>query len=106
MFSAIYFAVASTLLSLHAPEITASQILGGRWLEAANALGRRADADAGVKADAADVQLLGDIQLMTGRLEDAEASYRCCRARVTNCASCRAATPAGRRCFASSSAWR
>jgi AraC-like DNA-binding protein len=76
MFSAIYFAVASTLSSLHAPEITASQILGGRWLEAANALGRRADADAGVKADAADVQLLGDIQLMTGRLEDAEASYR------------------------------
>jgi len=76
MFSAIYFAVASMLSSPNAPEITVSQILGGRWSEAANLLGRRAEADAGLKAEATDVQLLGDLQLMTGRLEDAEGSYR------------------------------
>lgn len=76
MFSAIHFAVAATLSSSNVPEPIAANVLSGRWTEAANALARRTDVDAETKPDAAEIQLHGDIQLMTGRLEDAEASYR------------------------------
>lgn len=77
MFSAIYFSVVSTLSSGTMPESIASRILSGQWLDAANAVARRADTDrASVKPEPDDIQLYGDIQLMTGRYEDAEETYR------------------------------
>ncbi len=76
MFSAIYFAVASTLSSRDLAEPIAVKIHAGRWLEAANAVARLTDTDTEAKPDAGLVALHGDLMLMTGRLEDAESSYR------------------------------
>jgi AraC-like DNA-binding protein len=76
MFSAIYFAVASTLSSSDLAEPIALKIHAGRWLEAANAVARLTDTDIEAKPDAGLIALHGDLMLMTGRLEDAESSYR------------------------------
>lgn len=76
MFLAIHFAVASMLSSKDMPEPVASKIRTGRWLEAANAAARLTDADMEKKPPPELIQLHGDLMLITGRLEDAETSYR------------------------------
>jgi len=76
MFAAIYFAVASTLSSNDLPEPIAAKIREGRWLDAANAVARLTDIDTEEKPQPELIQLHGDLMLITGRMEDAEASYR------------------------------
>lgn len=77
MFSTIYFAASSVLASDDIPADIASKVLDGRFLEAARSAANLADSDAGhAQPGHAHLQIYGDIELMLGRYEEAEETYR------------------------------
>jgi AraC-like DNA-binding protein len=77
MFSTIYFAAASALAFDDTPTHVASKILNGEILEAARCAANYADSDAArAQPTYAQLQIHADIELMLGRHEEAEESYR------------------------------
>lgn len=77
MFSTIYFAACSALASDDTPSDVASKILKGQFIEAAHTAAQHADIDAGHAQPAyAHLQIYGDLELMLGRHEEAEETYR------------------------------
>ncbi|PLZ00046.1 AraC family transcriptional regulator [Burkholderia sp. WAC0059] len=77
MFSTVYFAVVSTLSSSDVAQTLASKMLSGQWQDAVHAAARRADPElASAKPAYDDIQLYGDIQLVLGRHEEAEETFR------------------------------
>ncbi|HEV3104069.1 MAG TPA: helix-turn-helix transcriptional regulator [Trinickia sp.] len=76
MFSTVYFAASSVLASDDIPSDLVSKVLDGRFLDAARTAANLADPDAGAQPGHALLQIYGDIELMLGRYEEAEETYR------------------------------
>jgi AraC-like DNA-binding protein len=77
MFSTIYFAAASALAFDDTPPDVAAKILNGQFLEAARHAAQRVEADAPHSPPSyAQLQIYADLELMLGRQEEAEETYR------------------------------
>ncbi|KKB62707.1 hypothetical protein WM40_15470 [Robbsia andropogonis] len=77
MSTSLYFAVASTLSTSHPSATYCAKMLAGQYSEAATIAAARADYDrAGFQPTYADMQAYADVQLVLGRYEDAEETYR------------------------------
>src|SRR5262245_184918 len=77
MFSTIYFATSSVLSSPELPAQLAAKILSGQFQEAVAAAANLAEHEhAPAKPDYGVVQVYGDLQLVLGRHEEAEETYR------------------------------
>ncbi|PAK10725.1 helix-turn-helix transcriptional regulator [Burkholderia ubonensis] len=77
MFSTLYFAAAATLANPSSTGAYAARVLDGRFAEAAACVAARCDAEPGdPAADVRDVHAYADIQLVLGRFEEAEETFR------------------------------
>ncbi|TKC86965.1 AraC family transcriptional regulator, partial [Trinickia terrae] len=76
MFSTIYFAASSALASDDIPFDVAAKIFKGQFIEASHCAAQLADIDAGHTPGYAHLQIYGDLELMLGRHEEAEETYR------------------------------
>lgn len=77
MFSTIYFAASSALVSVDTPSDITSKILNGQFIEAAHRAALLADTDAAhAQPGYAQLQIYGDLELLLGRHEEAEETYR------------------------------
>ncbi|MDN7673711.1 helix-turn-helix transcriptional regulator [Burkholderia oklahomensis] len=77
MFSTLYFAAAAALANPSSNPVYAARVLDGRFAEAAALVAARGDAEpGGVAADVRDVHAYADIQLVLGRFEEAEDTFR------------------------------
>ena len=77
MFSTIYFAAASALAFDDTPADVASKMLQGQFLDAVRHAARHADTDtAQAQPGYALLQVCADLELMLGRHEEAEETYR------------------------------
>ncbi|HYS66520.1 MAG TPA: helix-turn-helix transcriptional regulator [Paraburkholderia sp.] len=77
MSSSIYFAVASTLASAEPASTFFTKMLAGQFRDALVVAAARADrAQPGIAPDYASLQAYADVQLVLGRHEDAEDTYR------------------------------
>ncbi|HGL4257470.1 helix-turn-helix transcriptional regulator [Burkholderia dolosa] len=77
MFSTIYFAAASALAFDDTPADVASKMLQGQFLDAVRHAARHADTDtAQAQPSYAQLQVCADLELMLGRHEEAEETYR------------------------------
>jgi AraC-like DNA-binding protein len=77
MFSTIYFAASSALAFDDTPSDIASKVLDGQFLDAVRRVAQLADVDAGQPQPGyAQLQIYGDLELMLGRHEEAEETYR------------------------------
>ncbi|MDQ7980290.1 helix-turn-helix transcriptional regulator [Paraburkholderia sp. SARCC-3016] len=77
MFSTIYFAASSALASDDTPSDVATKVLKGQFAEAIHSAGQYADSnDDDAQPGYAQMQIYGDLELMLGRHEEAEETYR------------------------------
>jgi AraC-like DNA-binding protein len=77
MFSTIYFAASSVLTTDNIPSGLVSKVLDGRFLDAVRTAGNLADFnDEHNEHGHAYLQILGDLELLLGRYEEAEETYR------------------------------
>ncbi|MEJ0003140.1 MAG: helix-turn-helix domain-containing protein [Pararobbsia sp.] len=77
MFSTIYFTAASVLAFDETPADVSSKMLNGQFVEAAHRMAQLADLDVGHTQPAhAHLQVYGDLELILGRHEEAEETYR------------------------------
>ncbi|WP_323117791.1 helix-turn-helix domain-containing protein [Burkholderia alba] len=77
MFSTLYFAAAAALANPSSHDAYAGRVFDGRFAEAAALVAARCDGEpGGPVADLRDVQAYADIQLVLGRVEEAEETFR------------------------------
>ncbi|PXX40872.1 MULTISPECIES: helix-turn-helix transcriptional regulator [Burkholderia] len=77
MFSTLYFAAAAALANPASNDAYAARVFDGRFAEAATLVAARCEADPGDPAnDVRDVSAYADIQLVLGRFEEAEDTFR------------------------------
>ncbi|TCW83868.1 AraC family transcriptional regulator [Burkholderia sp. SRS-46] len=77
MFSTLYFAAAAALANPSSTDAYPARVLDGRFAEAAALVAARCDAEPGdAAADVRDVHAYADIQLVLGRFEEAEETFR------------------------------
>ncbi|AJY31754.1 helix-turn-helix domain protein [Burkholderia thailandensis 34] len=77
MFSTLYFAAAAALANPSSNDAYAARVLDGRFAEAAALVAARCDAEPGdAAADVRDIHAYADIQLVLGRFEEAEETFR------------------------------
>ncbi|MCU9953655.1 MULTISPECIES: helix-turn-helix transcriptional regulator [Burkholderia] len=77
MFSTLYFAAAAALANPASNDAYAARVFDGRFAEAAALVAARCEADPGDPAnDVRDVSAYADIQLVLGRFEEAEDTFR------------------------------
>src|ERR1700688_1908702 len=77
MFSTIYFAASSALAFDDTPADVSSKILNGQFMDAARQAAQLADEDAcPAQPGYANLQIYADLELMLGRHEEAEETYR------------------------------
>ncbi|KGS08403.1 helix-turn-helix transcriptional regulator [Burkholderia sp. ABCPW 111] len=77
MFSTLHFAAAAALANPSSNGAYAARVLDGRFAEAAAFVAARCDAEpGGLAADVRDVHAYADIQLVLGRFEEAEDTFR------------------------------
>ncbi|KER67570.1 AraC family transcriptional regulator [Burkholderia cepacia] len=77
MLSTLYFAIASALSSADTSSAFCTKMFAGQFLDAANIAANRADAERPSGAPDVDaLQAYADVQLVLGRYEDAEETYR------------------------------
>jgi AraC-like DNA-binding protein len=83
MFSTIYFAAASALAFDDTPSDVASKILNGQFMEASHSAAQHADSGH-AQPGYAQLQIYGDLELMLGRQEEAEETYRRAQKAIRN----------------------
>lgn len=76
MFSTIYFAAASALAFDDTPADVAAKLLNGQFIEASHCAAQHADTDAHPQPGYAQLQVYADLELVLGRHEEAEETYR------------------------------
>lgn len=77
MFSTLYFAAAAALANPSSNDAYAARVLDGRFAEAVALVAARCDSQPGdAAADVRDVHAYADIQLVLGRFEEAEDTFR------------------------------
>ncbi len=77
MFSTVYFAASSVLVSDDIPAALATKILDGQLQEAAQLAAHLADIESDrAEPSHANLQICGDLELLLGRCEEAEETYR------------------------------
>jgi AraC-like DNA-binding protein len=76
MFSTVYFAASSVLSCEGIPAVLAAKVLDGQLHDAARLAATFADSGAACESGHAALQICGDIELMLGRSEEAEETYR------------------------------
>ncbi|AJY40200.1 helix-turn-helix transcriptional regulator [Burkholderia humptydooensis] len=77
MFSTLYFATAAALANPSSHDAYVARVLDGRFSEASALVAARCDGEpGGIAADVRDIHAYADIQLVLGRFEEAEETFR------------------------------